>query len=186
MKAVITGPRSGLTEDLKLPHMHIEVDLEELPKPGEVIIVNSGSSYYVKYVMWWIDGPENEAYWSRTQDYDVQGSYQIAHIVVDTDNRRERWGYPAGVEDGRKQGGEEFLAELRKLVDLASSAGAGLKLIDVWLEKREVEAAERKEAEEQAERRADELLATVSMAASKRRNPPSDETTGQEQDQCPS
>ena len=69
--------------------------MEELPKRGDVIILNSGGSYYVRNIMWWVDGPENDAYWSRTEDYEVEGQYQIVHIDVEPDNRRECYGYPA-------------------------------------------------------------------------------------------
>jgi hypothetical protein len=168
MKTLITGPRSGLTDERELPWMHIELELEELPKRGDVIILNSGGSYYVKNIMWWVDGPENDAYWNRTQDYEVEGQYQVVHIDVEPDNRREHYGYPAGLEDGKKQGGETFLAELRSMVGLAKSAG-GLDLVDAWLSKHEQALAERKAAEEQAELRAAEMLIAASKAAAERR-----------------
>ena len=172
MKVLITGPRSGLTDELELPWMHIELELEELPKRGDVIILNSGGSYYVKNIMWWVDGPENDAYWSRTQDYRVKGQYQIVHIDVEPDNRRERYGYPAGLADGKKRGGEEFFAELRSLVDLSQSAGIGdgLRLIDTWLAEKERVLAERLETEERATQKAAELFARASKAAAERKD----------------
>ena len=168
MKAVITGPRSGLDEDLNLPYMHIELDLEELPKRGDVIILNSGGSYYVKNIMWWVDGPENEAYWSMKGDYNVEGQYQVVHIDVEPDNRPDRYGYPAGLEEGKKRGGEVYLGELRNMLELARSAG-GLDLIDAWVSRQEAAVAERKAAEAEQERRAGEILMAASKAARERR-----------------
>lgn len=138
MKAVITGPRSGLTEKLTLPHMHIEVDLEELPKKGQVIILNGGGSYYVKDIMWWITGPENDAYWSRDQDYDVEGEFQTVHVTVEPDNRPERYGYPAGVTAGTKAGRQAVLTELRAFVAVVAAAEGDynrLGMIQAWLER---------------------------------------------------
>ncbi len=59
MKVIITGPASGLTKDGKLPHLHLEVVMDELPRPGEIIILNDGASYTVQYVMRWIDTRED-------------------------------------------------------------------------------------------------------------------------------
>lgn len=170
MKAVITGPRHRLTaENLEFSWMHIELDLEELPKRGDVIILNSGSSYYVTNIMWWVDGPENDAYWSQTGDYEVEGRYQVVHIDVQPDDRREYYGYPAGLEDGRKRGGEEFFAELRNLIELAEAAnitrdGAGMKVISAWLAVKERALAERRETERQQSEAAARIVAQLRAA----------------------
>jgi hypothetical protein len=171
MKVVITGPRSGLTDELELPWMHITMDLEQLPKEGQVFILNSGGSYYVKDIMWWVDAPENEAYWSRTQDYEVEGQYQIVHINVEPDNRRERYGYPAGVEDGKMQGSDEAVAELRRLVDLVKSSGVhdGVNVIDAWVSKHEQDAAYRLAAQQAADRHAGELFEAARKSAQERK-----------------
>jgi hypothetical protein len=167
MKAVISGPRSNLTADLHLPFMHIELELEELPKRGDVIILNSGSPYYVTNIMWWVDGPENEAYWSHGDYRTDAGRYQVVHITVEPDNRRKNYGYPAGLEDGKVQGGDQFLTELRELVCLAQDAGieGGLTIIDTWLARKERASADRKAAEAEQERRAAEVIRASYEAA---------------------
>lgn len=53
MKVIISGPRHLWSEEDILagkpwPHMHVEVDLPELPAEGEHIILNNGSAYTVR------------------------------------------------------------------------------------------------------------------------------------------
>ena len=173
MKVTISGPRRTYTEPWGW--MHIELELEELPKIGEVIILNDGSSYYVTNIMWWIQGPRNEAYWSMGEDdYRVEGSYEAAGITVEPDNRRECYGYPAGLEDGRVQGADEFLAELRGLVDLTKRAIVnggtydGLGMIDVWLGDHEEAMHVRLEEKARQVQLATELFARMEAAAKER------------------
>ena len=137
-----------MTADLEMGWMHIELNLEELPKVGEIIILNDGSSYYVTNVMWWVDGPQNEAYWARGDYRTDEGRFQTVNISVEPDNRRERYGYPAGIEDGKIQGADEFIVQLREQVNLlnhatSGQAGVAMGLIEAWLIQREVAMQER-------------------------------------------
>jgi len=164
MRAIIAGPRSRITaDDPNMGWMHIELELEELPKRGDVIILNSGNSYYVTNIMWWVDGPENAAYWARGDYRTSEGRYQTVRINVEPDNRRDRYGYQAGLEDGQKRGGEEFLAELRDLLTLSDSAGVGVQIISTWLARKETALAERQAAEAAQEARATEILARLHL-----------------------
>jgi hypothetical protein len=125
MKVLISGPRRGLTEDRKFPHLHIEVDLEELPKKGETIILNSGSGYVVTDVMWWVDGPENEAYWTYDSDYETtEGKYQIAHVNVEpSDYRKQAYTMDAARREGYASGRAAATRELRQRLAAAERAG---------------------------------------------------------------
>jgi hypothetical protein len=119
MKAVITGPRRGLTSKLELPYLHLEVEYEDLPKVGETIIVNSGSSYTVKNIMWWVQGPENEDYWHFDGDYNAEARHEIVHIDVEPADMKGHDLYGEGKAAGRR----EAARDLARIVEIARKAG---------------------------------------------------------------
>lgn len=121
MKAVITGPRSSMSDDLERGWMHIEIDLEELPRYGQTMILNSGGSYIVTDIMWWIDGPENDAYWSHTADYNVQGQFQTVHVVVEPAGpgglRNSAYTMAGARREGQEQGKADAVRQLQGRLD---------------------------------------------------------------------
>lgn len=142
MRVLISGPRSGLTEKLELPHLHIELDLEELPKKGETIILNNGNSYVVTDIMWWVDGPEDESYWDHNSDYDTtEGRYQTCHISVEPSGYRNEiytmdGARKEGFEAGRKSAVRELasrLLELTKAGEEFSTPQTQLAVVAGWL-----------------------------------------------------
>jgi hypothetical protein len=141
MRVLISGPRSRYDEDGKLSHLHIELDLEELPKKGETIILNSGGSYVVTDIMWWVNGPENEAYWSRGDYSTTEGRYQICHINVEpSDYRRQTYTMDGmrreGYEAGQKAAARELasrLLELAKAGEQFSTPQTQLAVVAGWL-----------------------------------------------------
>lgn len=121
MKAVITGLRSGLSApDFATGALHLDVDLEELPKPGEHIILNSGSAYVVESVMWWVQGPENDDYWAKG-DYRETAEFEAVHVNV----------RPADIAghdlyaDGRARGRRDAAADLVSLLKLTEQVDGG-------------------------------------------------------------
>lgn len=132
MKVLITGPRSELTKDLKLPHMHLEYDLEDLPKKGETIILNGGMGYTVKDIMWWVKGPENDDYWATDRDYSVTAEHEIVHVVVEPRDHKGIDLYAEGMAAGKKQAA----ADLERIVAMVSKAGDATVAAAVrgWLE----------------------------------------------------
>jgi hypothetical protein len=160
MKVIISGPRRLPDRDLAnpWPHMHIELDLPYLPAVGEIIILNSGSSYVVRRRMWWVDGPENEAYWSWNGDYDTdEGRYQVAYLDVLPSEYDEPFTPDKMLAEGIARGREEMAAEVKKLLDLAASApGADTPTVRVMIRALvQNEAARAAERAEQAARHAE-------------------------------
>ena len=138
MRVLVSGPRHGLTANLKLPHLHVELDLEELPKRGDVMILNSGSSYTVTDIMWWFDGPENNDYWDYDADYRTnEGRFQTVHIMVDPDRKPRN--YPAeAAERGYATGRASAVSELSgRIAELRTGMHADpeivLAVVESWL-----------------------------------------------------
>lgn len=153
MKVVISGPRRLPRKDPgdPWPHMHIELDLPVLPAVGEVIILNSGSSYVVRRRMWWVDGPENEAYWSHDGDYSTsEGRYQVAYLDVLPSGYDEPFTYSKAIEEGETRGREQAAAEVEGLLDLMTGEShvgplSAIGLLRNWCREGAVAARKREE-----------------------------------------
>lgn len=160
MKVIISGPRRLPRRDDPRdpwPHMHIELDLPELPAEGEHIIVNDGSSYTVRRRMWWVDTPQNEAYWSWDGDYDTdQGIYKIAYLDVLPSDYDEPFTADKMLAEGAERGHEQAAAEVENLLNLTAAPGvdpaSALAMLQEWC--RGGAAKTRERAEQAARHRA--------------------------------
>lgn len=122
MKALITGPRSrSSAPDHELPYLHLEVELEELPKVGETIIVNDGNSVVVNSIMWWVDGPDTpEAYSFNGGTYEGAAVQKVVHVNVLPPDWPSDHPYDAGKKAGRREAAQalgELLGYLRAVAD---------------------------------------------------------------------
>lgn len=161
MKVIISGPRRlWQTEEMLAgkpwPHLHVELDLPALPADGEHIILNNGSVYTVKRRMWWVDSPEDEAYWTWDADYRTdEGRYQTAYIDVLPSEYDEPFTYDKAITEGITRGRENMAAEVEKLLDLADQPGvdpaSALTMVH-QLVRAEADAARKREAEAERHR----------------------------------
>jgi hypothetical protein len=140
MKAVITGPRSGLNSDFKMSFLHLEIDYEELPKVGEHIVLNSGSDYVVERVMWWVQGEENDAYWSRTENYEVAAEHEVVYVCVRPADMYAHDLYREGLKAGRREAAAELLELLKLTANAPDSAVPAI--VRAWAEREGKETAE--------------------------------------------
>jgi hypothetical protein len=127
MKAIISGPRNLPDRtDPRAPwaHMHVELDLPGVPAVGEHITLNSGSSYTVKRRMWYVEGPENEAYWGYHTDYDTaEGTYDTLYLDVLPSDYDEPFTPDKMLAEGTERGREDLAAEIENMLRLADEPG---------------------------------------------------------------
>jgi hypothetical protein len=160
MRAVITGPRSTYRtrqDPNTFPYMHIELTLQQLPAPGEIIILNDGGSYVVERVMRWVDVPDDDSYWNHDADLSTsKGVLKAAHIDVLPSDWEPYGDHASGVELGRQVGSEDARAEVANLLDLAGAPDVDpasvLAMVRAWAQRgadakaaREAEQAEKRE-----------------------------------------
>lgn len=123
MKVLISGPRSSRTENRDLPWMHLTVDLEALPREGEHITLNSGGGYTVIRRMWWVTGPENEAYWA-SGEYEEDGKFEAVHLDVEPDGyRTETYTMDGARREGYLKGRQDAVRELHARITELEKAG---------------------------------------------------------------
>lgn len=157
MKVIISGPKrmpSKTDPRDPWPHMHVELDMPELPAEGEHIILNDGGSFTVRRRMFWVDGPKNAAYHDWNTDYETDdGVYKIAYLDVLPSEYDEPFTYDQAVAEGTKRGHEQAAAEVEKLLDLASAPGVDPASVLAMLREWSKDSAARgRERAEQAER----------------------------------
>lgn len=157
MKVVISGPKRLPSRDDPRdpwPHMHIELDMPELPAVDEHIILNDGGAFTVRRRMFWVDGPENAGYWDFNGDYETsEGVYKIAYLDVLPSCYDEPFTYDQAITEGTERGHEQAAAEVEKLLNLAAAPGVDpasvLAMLREWAKD---SAARGRERAEQAER----------------------------------
>lgn len=158
MKVIISGPRRLPDRNdpaAPWPHMHIEVNLPELPAEGEHITVNNGMGYTVRRRMWWVDTPRDEGYWSLTENFEAKGTFQTAYLDVLPDGYDEPFTADKRLAEGIERGQENARAEVEQLLDLVTGEShvgplSAIGLLRNWCREG---AAKARERAEQTERR---------------------------------
>ena len=162
MKVIMSGPKRMPSRDDPRdpwPHMHVELEMETLPDVGEHIIWNDGSSFTVKRRMFWVDSPEDGAYWDWNADYEGEGHAKVAYLDVLPSYYDEPFTYDKALTEGIERGHEQAAAEVERLLDLASSPdvdpASALAMLRAWCKDGADKARER-----EAERERHAALAT--------------------------
>jgi hypothetical protein len=171
MRVIISGPRRLPSRDNPRdpwPHMHVELDMPELPAVGEHITLNSGSGFTVRRRIFYVEGPETDKYYGWDSPYDTdQGTFDVVYLDVLPDGYDEPFTYDKAIAEGTVRGHEQAAAEVEKLLALSSSPGvdanSALAMLRAWCADGAAQARERAELAEQhhalAHRIMDELQA---------------------------
>jgi hypothetical protein len=137
-RLVIAGPRARhhLLDGPTLPWMELDVIASGVPAEGEVIILNGGGSYVVERRMWFVNGPENSAYWGKG-DYRELADIEAVHVDVRPDDLAPIDRRAEGVIAGRRACVEDLAAALKFTEGLDGDALRAV--LASWI-KRETEA----------------------------------------------
>jgi hypothetical protein len=169
MKVIISGPRrlpSRTDARDPWPHMHVELDMPELPAVGEHITLNSGSGFTVRHRIWYVEGPETEAYYAWDAPYDTsEGTFDVVYLDVLPDGYDEPFTYDKAIDEGITRGHEQASTEVEQLLNLASSPGvdaaSGLAMLRAWCADGAAKARERAELAGRHAAFAEEILAEL-------------------------
>jgi hypothetical protein len=153
MKAIISGPkRMPHWDDPRdpWPHMHIELDLPGLPAVGEHITLNSGGTFKVRRRFWYVEGPENQAWFDIDARYNTdEGVFDVVYLDVLPADYDEPFTYDKAIAEGTVRGQEQAAAEVEKLLGLAAAPGvdpaSALAMLREWCRDGAARARERAE-----------------------------------------
>ena len=153
MKVIISGPRrlpSRIDPRDPWPHMHIELDLPALPAEGEHITLNGGGTFTVKRRSWYVESPENEAYFGWNSNYDTdEGRYDVVYLNVMPSDYDVPFTPDKMQAEGIEIGREQAAAEVENLLDLAVTPGvdpaSALAMLRAWCADGAAKARERAE-----------------------------------------
>ena len=169
MKVVISGPRRlPRRDDPKdpWPHMHVTLDMEQVPAPGERITLNSGGTFTVKRRFWYVEGPENEAYYAWDADYDTDGgTFDVVYLDVLPSEYDEPFTPDKMLAEGEERGHEQAAAEVEKILNLAAAPGvdpaSALAMLREWCRDGAAWTRKRAEQAEQHRELAERILADL-------------------------
>jgi hypothetical protein len=140
MKVVISGPRRLPSRDDPRdpwPHLHVELNMPELPAVGEHITLNSGSGFTVRRRIWYVESPRTSAYYGWNSDYETgKGTFDRVYLDVLPDGYDEPFTPDKMLAEGTVRGHEQASAEVEKLLDLAAAPGvdpaSALAMLRAW------------------------------------------------------
>lgn len=132
MKVVITGPRAhSAPPDYELPYLHLETEMEHLPRVGDKIIINDGNSVVVENIMWWVDGPDTPESYRLDGMYEGEGQLKTIHLQVLPPDWSRLDPYPEGVKAGRAAMADELVSALEILAPM-TDAGELRAALKTW------------------------------------------------------
>jgi hypothetical protein len=124
MRVIISGPKRMPYRDRPddpWPHMRVQLEMDAVPAPGEHITLNSGSTVIVKRRFWYVQGPENQDWFTWDADYKTdQAEAEVVHLDVLPSDYDEPFTPDKMQAEGIGIGREQAAAEVEKLLDLAS------------------------------------------------------------------
>ncbi len=169
MKVVISGPRRLPSRDNPRdpwPHMHVKLDMPELPAVGEHITLNSGSGFTVRRRFFYVEGPETDEYYAWDAPYETsEGTFDVVYLDVLPDGYDEPFTYDKAIAEGTTRGHEQAAAEVEKLLELAGSPGvdpaSALAMLRAWCADGAAQARERAELAIRHRALADRIMAEL-------------------------
>jgi hypothetical protein len=167
MKVIISGPRRLPSRDNPRdpwPHLHVKLDMAELPAVGEHITLNSGSGFTVRRRFFYVEGPETSAYYGWDSDYDTdQGTFDVVYLDVLPDGYDEPFTYDKAIAEGTVRGHEQAAAEVEKLLNLLARPSvdpvSAIAALRAWCIDGAAQARQRAELAERHAAFADEIMA---------------------------
>jgi hypothetical protein len=169
MRVIISGPKrmpNRNRPDDPWPHMHVELDMPAVPAEGERITLNGGATVIVRRRFWYVQGPENQAWFDLDARYDTdQAVAEVVYLDVLPSEYDQPFTPDKMHAEGKAAGHEQAAAEVEKLLALAAAPGvdpaSGLAMLRAWCADGAAAARERAEQAERHRALAEQVLAEL-------------------------
>jgi hypothetical protein len=124
----------------KIPDMaflHIELEMDHIPAPGDRITLDGGSGYIVQYLLWYVDTEvRSTPEWTLNGNVEGPGNAYLTVEVLPED-----WHWDNNYGEGRKSALFDVREQIEETIRLGFSPSAILAALARWMTQQGVDTA---------------------------------------------